>query len=74
MEYLYLIILIGFTMRIMFKKLGGIKLVLPTIVVIISATLLFEDIRIAISISMIMLVIAFIARRIVIADRTISVS
>jgi hypothetical protein len=58
----------------MFKKLGGIKLVLPTIVVIISATLLFEDIRIAISISMIMLVIAFIARRIVIADRTISVS
>lgn len=74
MEYLYLILLVGFTMRLMFKEVGGIKLVIPTIIIVISSILLFEDVRIAISISAVLLIIAFIARRIVIMERAISES
>lgn len=69
MEYLALILILGFTLRLVYKKQTGIKLLMPTAIVVVSSIYLFEDIRIAISLTIIMLAIAFIIRKIVAQDR-----
>ena len=73
MEYLALFLILGFILRLIYKKQTGIKLIIPTIIVIGSSFYLFEDFRIAISLIVVMLVIAFIARKVLASDRAISV-
>ena len=68
MEYILLILIIGFIIRLMHKKEGGIKLLIPTAIVAVSSIYLFEDIRIAIGLIVMMLAIAFITRKILAQD------
>ena len=68
MEYILLILIIGFILRLMHKKEGGIKLLIPTAIVVISSIYLFEDIGIAMGLIVMMLAIAFITRKILIQD------
>ena len=68
MEYILLILIIGFILRLMNKKEGGIKLLIPTAIVVVSSIYLFEDIRIAISLTVIMLAIALITRKLITKD------
>ena len=73
MEYLALILILGFILRLIYKKQTGIKLIIPTIIVIGSSFYLFEDFRIAISLIVIMLIVTFIARKVLASDRAISI-
>lgn len=68
MEYILLALILGFILRLMHKKEGGIKLLIPTTIIAISSIYLFEDIRIAIGLIVMMLAIAFITRKLISQD------
>ena len=68
MEYILLILITAFILRLMYKKEGGIKLLIPTTIITISSIYLFEDIRIAMGLIVMMLAIAFITRKIIVED------
>ena len=68
MEYILLILITAFILRLMYKKEGAIKLLIPTTIITISSIYLFEDIRIAMGLIVMMLAIAFITRKILAQD------
>ena len=72
MEYLALFLILGFVLRLVYKKQTGIKLIIPTIIVVGSSFYLFEDPRIAISLIVIILLITYVGRKMVIFDRELA--
>ena len=68
MEYILLILITAFIVRLMNKKQGGIKLLIPTAIVVVSSIYLFEDIRIALGLTVVILAIAFITRKLISQD------